>query len=404
MSRPWDKQKQSISSKEGEIRFRSKIYLQHVEGKSIFSDEYNRDEILEVIKSRVKKSDSDFAKLQREVTLSPFLEIGAERCQRSMLLVDKYQGDGFAIDISFHSLKSADYFSNCLNMRLPVRICCDAYNLPFRNKSFPFVFCYETLHHFPDPSPVLKEIKRIMCDKACFFFDEEPVKQGLKLNLYRRKNKIYSKKERKKSLLIKILERFISSPTCTEVEHGIVENEDISVSDWQKALSIFGKGDVTLKLPLVTLACKLDTPTISAKRLLIRLLGGGISGMCFTEKDGNPHPIRSIFDLLGCPNCLEMEGCDISKCKLECQVVCNKNAIVIREDNQATIDYDKCTLCFDCLYACPLGAINKPPLVKRGKNLVCESCGKEYICVDDVFILFSEKEERELYPDLVSSG
>lgn len=402
MGGPQDKEKQSLSSKKGEILFRSKMYQQHVEGKSIFSDEYSRDEILEIVKSRVEKSDSAFTKLQREVILSPFLEIGAERCQRSMLLLSKYQADGFAVDISFHSLKSADYFSKCLNMALPIRICCDALNLPFRNNSFPFVFCYETLHHFPNPSPVCKEVQRVLCNKGCFFFDEEPIKRGLKLNLYRRKHKVYSKEEREKPLPIRIVEGFISSSSCNEIEHGVVENSNISVTDWRKALSIFDKRDVTLQLPLLPLACKLDIPKISIKRVLIRLLGGGISGTCFTEKDKNRRPSGSVFDLLGCPNCLEIEGCNRSECKSECYGVCSRDAIVIREDNQITIDRNKCTLCFDCLYACPLSAIDKPLLVKRGKNLVCETCGKEYVYNDNILFLFSEKEERELYPDLAS--
>ena len=61
----------------------------------------------------------------------------------------------------------------------PERICCDANTLPFAQNSLPFVFCFETLHHFPDPTPVVHEIYRVLCPGGWFYFNEEPFKKVL---------------------------------------------------------------------------------------------------------------------------------------------------------------------------------------------------------------------------------
>lgn len=38
----------------------------------------------------------------------------------------------------------------------------DAHKLPFKNKSFDLVICYETIEHVVDPAKVLREIKRVV--------------------------------------------------------------------------------------------------------------------------------------------------------------------------------------------------------------------------------------------------
>src|SRR5260221_6519816 len=69
--------------------------------------------------------------------------------------------------------------------RLPVRVCCDAYHLPFRSGSLPFVFCYETLHHFPEPGPIVAEAHRVLAPGGTFLFDEEPYRKVLHANLFK---------------------------------------------------------------------------------------------------------------------------------------------------------------------------------------------------------------------------
>ena len=48
----------------------------------------------------------------------------------------------------------------------------------------PFIFTYSTLHHFPDPSIIVKEIERVTLPGGTFFSGLEPVKQGLHMGLY----------------------------------------------------------------------------------------------------------------------------------------------------------------------------------------------------------------------------
>jgi SAM-dependent methyltransferase/uncharacterized protein YbaR (Trm112 family) len=395
-------QKQNIKAKKGEILFRSKLYEQQVEDKKIFEGEFDKDEIIEVLKSRIDKSDVQFSELKAAgVMLSPFIEIGAERCQRSMLLADKYCASGFSIDISYDSLKSADYFSHFFNFdKIPTRVCCDVYNLPFRNSSFAFAFCYETLHHFPDPAPIIKEIKRVL-GVGYFFFDEEGTKQLIKLGLYKQ----VDVKQQKKSVIRKIFDHFFSAVTPREEEFGIIENKDIPIENWERALGIFDKRDIKLYVPKGfscttqerILSCNLNSSKLSdiIKRLIIHVSGGIISGLCFSKEKSTPCT-DSLFDLLACPNCLEVEDvCDSKTCELECIKVCKSKATKIR-NGKAIIIEEKCGLCNECMYACPLRAINKPQLFKKDRKLLCHKCGKEYPIVNDIPILFENRKE-DLY-------
>lgn len=65
----------------------------------------------------------------------------------------------------------------------PLRLCCDANRLPLRSDAVPFVFCYEFLHHFPELTPVIRKIHRILAG-GTFFFSEEPYHRP-KLALFR---------------------------------------------------------------------------------------------------------------------------------------------------------------------------------------------------------------------------
>ena len=131
---------------------------------------------------------------------------------------------GAAIDISYDALKSSEYYGKIFNKnRLPVRLCYDANILPIMSNSVPFVFCYETLHHFPNPNPIIKEIHRILAPGGFFFLDEEPFKRVLHIPLYKGE-KIYSKGYKKKSKLKSLMEFCFSKLSCNEIEHGIIEN------------------------------------------------------------------------------------------------------------------------------------------------------------------------------------
>ena len=202
---------QSSQEQKGEIEFRKKLFTQQVGGESVFEDEFDGKEISKIVVERMKKTLEQMTLLKgKDIVRAPFLEIGAERCQRSLVLENDLDTDGAAVDISYHMLKSCDYYKGLFSKsKGPFRICCDANRLPFLSDSVPFVFCYQTLHHFPDPRPVLKEIYRVLSPGGYFTVNEEPFKKILHLNLYRGK-KIYSKQPSRRSRVRNILDFFFS--------------------------------------------------------------------------------------------------------------------------------------------------------------------------------------------------
>jgi len=149
--------KQLVSSQKGEIEFRKKLFQQQVEGEKIFSDEFDVDSIQNILTTRMKATKKDIGALEEAgVPISPYLEIGAERGQRALVLENDLGASGIAADLSFDMLKSADYYAQVFNKaKIPLRICCDVNNLPFLTDSIPFIFCYDVLHHFPDPVPII---------------------------------------------------------------------------------------------------------------------------------------------------------------------------------------------------------------------------------------------------------
>lgn len=143
--------RQQVVNQRGEIRFREKLYRQQVEGEKIFEDEFDGKGIEAILETRMTKTLRDMRLLQEYgILLSPYIELGAERGQRSLVMENDLGGTGAAVDISYALLKSTNHYQRIFKRsKSPLRICCDANNLPFMSSSVPFVFCYETLHHFP---------------------------------------------------------------------------------------------------------------------------------------------------------------------------------------------------------------------------------------------------------------
>ena len=345
--------RQSIANLKGEIEFRAKLALQHVSGEVLLPDYYKKDEHDRILQERV---DATYKKMRELAVLgiafSPFLELGAERGQRSLVLTNDFGAHGIAIDISWHQLKSMEHFSKLFKReKLPMRICCDANHLPFRSHSFPFAFCYEFLHHFPSIAPIIKEIHRVV--SGYFYFDEEPFRRLLKLVLYRQKQKIYSTTALRKNKYVNLLESFISEAICDEVEHGIIENDGISLSEWINALAIFDDHNVDL-FSLNKFRSKLDG-RLGISNIPNLLLGGTIAGWC--RKPFNPTNNRALdlSELLGCP---------------------------------------------DCITPTENGSFDRPPLVKISNAFHCYQCGFNYPCKDGVIFLLPKHELRQLYPTL----
>lgn len=147
---------QSVKAQQGEIAFRKKLVQQHIEGQNIFHDEFNGAGIEKILAERMKKTLHQMTGLkERGLTISTYIEIGAERCQRALIMENDLGGTGAVLDISYEMLKSCDYYQPKFGkIRSLLRICCDIHRLPIMSNSIPFVFCYETLHRTVAPEYV----------------------------------------------------------------------------------------------------------------------------------------------------------------------------------------------------------------------------------------------------------
>ncbi|HSV50173.1 MAG TPA: class I SAM-dependent methyltransferase [Candidatus Acidoferrales bacterium] len=346
---------QSGKTQKGEIEFRKKLFRQQVDGECIFNDEYDAQGIEKILEDRMKKTHDHLVSLKEKgIILSPYLEIGAERCQRSLVMENDLKANGAAVDISFDMLKSCDHYKDLFGKsKVPLRVCCDANNMPFMTNSVPFVFCYETLHHFPDPAPIVKEIHRVLSPGGCFSFNEEPFKKVLHINLYNAE-KAYANRQPRRSKFRKIktvLDIFFARKTCNEVDHDIIENLDITIKTWKKTLKVFEEKNVNLHSNAITK--KVDSemfhPKNRTKYLLAYLFGGEISGVCRKAGSYNGN-ITPIADVLVCPSCLEN------------------------------------------------GKESK--LTSKSSALVCDNCNTIYPIHEGVVFVFTPKKLKELYPEI----
>jgi SAM-dependent methyltransferase len=343
---------QSIDHLKSEIRFREQLAEQHVSGKELVKGYINKKDHDVLMRERVDTTAKTMKRLQTEgAELGPFIEVGAERGQRSLVLCNDFNAEGFAVDISFAQLKTLDYWREFFDKpKPPVRVCCDVYHLPFQANSLNFAFCYQFLHHFPSPAPVMKELHRVLAT-GHFFFDEEPFKR-YSLKLYRRK---VGNKPGKLRQYLRYLESFIADQYETEEEYGIIENDDIPLDLWLQAVDIFDKKRVFLQS--ASLLFSEIGKESGFKVRLHKMLGGGISALVKKESaiPRAAYGAADLYDLLGCPECEIDPG--------------------------------------------PEGSgRDRAPLDKQKDFLKCDSCRVEYPIVDDVLFLLPKQEMKELYP------
>lgn len=307
---------QSLKSKHGEIKYRRLIAKQHAGEHTYFKEELNRTEIKKLLGERLLGAKKTFQDLKkRRLLSSPFLEIGAEYALVSTLLKNKFNLEGFASDISFYSLKKASYFAQVFNFRkLPGLVCADAYALPFRKNSLPFIFTYETLHHFPDPKPVLKEIYRVLSPGGVYFIGSDPVKQSLQIKFWRRPTKLRPWEKLLKALLVL---PFISHIGKSETEFGIIE-EGFDLNTWQKSLSIFNRVEAKITLYPFGPSFKMnndhgqwsDINTLAKSYLF--LFGGDFQAICFKQSNTKTQ-ILLDSNPFACPNCLNNDQSTLVK-------------------------------------------------------------------------------------------
>ena len=84
---------QSDNAQKGEIEFRKELSRQQINGDCFFENEYDAKGIEKILIERMKKTYDNMVSLRgQNYVLSPYLEIGAERCQRSLVMFDRRLG------------------------------------------------------------------------------------------------------------------------------------------------------------------------------------------------------------------------------------------------------------------------------------------------------------------------
>lgn len=323
---------QRISQKAAEVKFRERITPQHLGKTYNFPQEWTAEQMLEEIKKRLEATKTDFKNLDKKgINFSPFLEIGAEYGTRATWLKNHFGVEGIICDISRDALVAAHNFAKKLNLgKTPARICCDGENLPFAKNSFSFVFCYQTLHHFENPGQLISEIIRVTKPDGRFFFSEEPVKQLINLNLWRRPTVLRSFEKLLKSILIL---PFISTIGKTESDFGIFEGT-FDLASWGKILAPFDKIQIKVKpFPAGPESNMIKNSRLYwiqpnlVTRITLALFGGGITGLAKITKEKDSGKIQKLDRVLICPEC-KLEGREAPLKKTEnsfyCQR-CNRN-------------------------------------------------------------------------------
>lgn len=346
-------QRQNLEHLRAEVEFRKKLAIQHVTGKEIFSDYYQKNIHDTILLERVKKTNNAMqALILRGISLSPFIEIGAERGQRALVLANYFNAQGFACDLSFEQLRTMDHWKKHFNMpTIPYRVCCDANKLPFVNNAFTFAFSYEFLHHFPTPLPIVAEIHRIL-GTGHYYSDEEGFGAEYRSNLFKIKR---NQTRPRSSFFLKILyqlSKFFIEYYTEEEEQGIIENDSITLNEWIKSYGQFSDGQITIR-PL-NIKYNLGTSeNLTIKYFLNRLFGGGLSALCIKKTCQGLPESKLPFEFFACPSCMGDGGTDRSN------------------------------------------------LIQKTDHLKCEICGDEFPIIDNIFILLPRQIREELYPEFM---
>lgn len=295
---------QTLQNKLAEIKFRKQTAKQQTQKVEIFKNEPTLSEFKKIILPKLKETQKIFNQLKkRGIAISPYLEVGSEHCLRPMILENKFNAHGFATDISLYSLKNAKKYAKIFNFeKLPKTICADAYNLPFRKNSFPFVFIYETLHHFPNPKPLVSEVYRVLAPGGVLLIGADPIKQQFQIPLWRRPNKLRLWEKLTKAVFIL---PFISEIGKTETEYGIIETA-FTPKVWQDALSKFHKIEAIIEVFPFGTVQKVNSDKLyfsPITKVGLFLFGGGIRAICFKEGQ-----LKKPFSpKLICPNCQDQK-------------------------------------------------------------------------------------------------
>ncbi len=313
---------QSINNKLAEIHYRRLSAKQHTENNKLLENEPDQAEFKQLITPKLKETGKRFQDLQKKgIVLSPYLEIGSEHCLRPMILENQLNANGFAVDISVHSLISAKKYAKIFHFKkLPKIICADAYNLPFKSNSIPFIFIYETLHHFPEPQPVIDEIYRVLSPGGYLLIGGDPIKQQFQLPIWRRPNRLRLWEKFLKAIFVL---PFISQIGKTETEYGIIETA-FDLKTWRKSLSRFARIEAEIEVFPFGILEKTENKKLDISwpvKTGLFLLGGGIRAVCLKE---GKRKVTSGMNILICPNCKKRYKKEFLLVKRAEKLKCNK--------------------------------------------------------------------------------
>ncbi len=190
--------------------------------------------------------------------------------------------------------------------------------------------------------------------RGIFFFNEEPFKRP-RLNLYRQRLRTGSTSGLRNSKVVRFIEKFLSEDHGDEKAHGIIENDDISLREWNRALDVFAQREVRISSVEDRISTELGR-WITMKNLPNMLLGGAVKGVCKKTTASDTFKPSQLTDLLLCPDC-------------------------IAEMRQP-----------------PVGS---PSLTKTADRLTCKVCNRSYPVIEGIVMLLPTPLFRGLYPEFI---
>ena len=243
-------------------------------------------------------------------SLSPFLEIGANAGHTSYLLANKFQADGFALDLSADALRHGQFLRTAWNLeRSPILTAGDATRLPFRDNSIAFAMTFQTLSQFQNFEAVFSEVHRVLAPGGVYYFAEEPIRRKLTLRLHRAPYPERMKAFEKWLYRNGLLDYFASDVIGAHQEEsfGIRQNHRHYLVDWLDLIGKYFPESRVLTFP--RRQGWANQAVISAFRLYpgytdarsAKFLGGTIAALC--QKEGVLPDNLSLQNAFACPDC-----------------------------------------------------------------------------------------------------
>lgn len=261
-----------------------------------------------------------------DISLSPFIEIGAGSVHRSAALINNYPADGVATDISQKSLQDTPFVIEMLGYeKQPMLISCDAHHIPFLPNTFQFIFAYQTLHHFENPIPVLAECHRVLAKDGHLFFNEEPLDSSIR-RVLRGNRELQHPPTKIQAMATKLgVEKVFWDDGALERSLGMTEAR-FDLDLWLAALKPFKILDIVVNKKL-KIRSDFETPRINT--LLSKLIGGNVRGLC-KKLDGEPSTTH-FRDRLMCLDCKSTQLVSTDTHGLQCSN-CNRQYPVTEKE------------------------------------------------------------------------